>query len=517
MNQDTCEIDDITFGIFSREEILSMSVCKIDNPKKSGPGTVYDPKMGTTDSSIPCETCNQNATDCPGHFGHIEFNEAIVHPSYYKRVGAFLSCFCIKCYRLLITKDQIQLAGLSRYKGEQRFTHIQEKIKKVDICCQPIDIDDDGEPILCEKDQPKIKFTAGDSSYSMIFEEGNKNKTSLVLTVEEINKIFNNIIDEDIELLGFDPKIVHPRNFIISVLPVCPPCVRPYVKSDGKTCDDDLTIQYMEIIKANANLADEDDIDGEKRPRKKKEQSEQDRAKSRASLRFRTATLFNNGQCKAKHTTNGRPIKGIKERFTGKEGQLRSNLMGKRSDYTARTVIGPDSNLRMGELAIPPQVAQILSIPVRATEFNIKELQDMIDRNEISTILKPDNKTVIDLKRYRRGTRLMYGDIIHRAGELINVVKGHELVLPGDEVERNGEMLENLKPANRKYEIDLEWVVNRPLKDGDYVLLNRQPTLHKASMMAMQVVIKPGLTFRMNLSITKSFNADKISPIVNED
>jgi DNA-directed RNA polymerase beta' subunit len=152
-----------------------------------------------------------------------------------------------------------------------------------------------------------------------------KSKTSVVLSTEEIKKILDNIPDSDVELIGFDPKLVHPRNFIITILPVCPPCDRPYVKADGKTCDDDLTIQYTEIIKANNNLCEEDT---EKRVRRKREQTEQDRAKARASLRFRILTTFNNGQGKAKHTTNGRAIKGIKERLTGKDGQIRNNMMG---------------------------------------------------------------------------------------------------------------------------------------------------------------------------------------------
>jgi DNA-directed RNA polymerase beta' subunit len=510
MSHDIREIQEIKFGIYSPEEVLNMSVCKIDSAKKSGLGTVYDPRMGTTDSTYLCDTCKNNATECPGHFGHIELNEPIVHPLYYKSVTAFLNCFCKKCYRLLITKDQIYLSGLNKYKGEARFSRILEKLKKVDICCQPTgNINDDGSMCICEKDQPKIKFAASDSSYYMIYEEGKKNKTSVMLSTEEIKKIFDNVPDEDVELLGFDPKLSHPRNFIITMLPVCPPCDRPYVKADGKTCDDDLTIQYIEIIKANSNLADENEQGSEKkRTRRKKEQTEQDRAKARASLRFRILTTFNNGQGKAKHTTNGRPIKGIKERLTGKEGQIRNNMMGKRCDQTARTVIGPDPTLKMGELGVPVEIAQSLTVPVRAAEFNIVQLQAMIDDGKINTIQKSDGKTVIDLKRFRRGTRLMAGDIIHREGKKITCVNGRELVLEGDQVERGGEFIKKLKPANRSYKLLPGWIVNRPLQDGDYVLLNRQPTLHKASMLAMKVLIKPHKTLRMNLAITKPFNAD---------
>ena len=95
MDHDTREIESITFGIYSPEEILSMAVCKVDSVKKSGAGSVYDPRMGSTDSTKKCETCKESAVECPGHFGYIELNEPIVHPLYYKRVTAFLNCFVL--------------------------------------------------------------------------------------------------------------------------------------------------------------------------------------------------------------------------------------------------------------------------------------------------------------------------------------------------------------------------------------------------------------------------------------
>jgi len=504
------EIDSITFGIYSEKEILAMSVCAINNPRKSGLGTVYDPRLGTTDSSEECQTCKQDAANCPGHFGHIELNEPVVHPLFTKRVVNYLNCICLKCNRLLISKDQINLVGLNKFKGERKFSAIVEKLKKVDICCQPTGKrDENGDEIFCGKDHPLVKFNNGDNTFSIIYEgtKNNKQKTSVVLTVEEITKIFNNLPDSDVELLGFNPLLVHPRNFIISVLPVCPPCDRPFVKADGKTCDDDLTIQYMEIIKANNNLAQDDFIDEDKK-RKRKEQTEQDRAKARASLRFRILTTFNNSQGKAKHTTNNRPIKSIKDRLTGKDGQIRMNVQGKRCDQTGRTVIGPDPTLKMGELGVPKEIASTLSVPVCVTSFNLEKLQDMVNSGQIKTIIKKDEKTVIDIKRYRRGTRLLYGDIIFRGDEEIKITNTKQLVQEKDRIKRNGEFLTKIKPANRNYRLEIGFTVNRPLKDGDYVLLNRQPTLHKASMMAMQVVIKDYKTLRMNLAITKPFNAD---------
>ena len=493
MERDTREIDEIAFGIYSAKEIINMAVCKIDSPKKSGPRTVYDDRMGTTDSSKRCETCKEGAHTCQGHFGYIELFEPIVHPLYYKRVVAFLNCFCLKCCRLLLLKDQIYLAGLNRYRGEARFIRIKERIKKVHMCCHP----------ECGADHPRCKFSISDSSIFKVYEGRDKTRTSIMLTTEEIRNIFDGILDSDIRMLGLDPELVHPRNLIITVLPVLPPCDRPYVQANGNMCDDDLTNQYVEIIKANNHLGGIGS-----RNSVKKELSETKRQKFLASLRFRILTTFNNGQGKAKHTTNGRAIKGIKERLAGKDGQLRNNMMGKRCNQTARTVIGPDPTLKLGELAVPPGMADILTVPIRVATFNINILQKLVDDGRVNSLLKPDGKTRINLKRFRRGTRLLTGDVIYRAEKEIAVVTGRELVMQGDRVKRAGKFLVRLAPANRSYRLKLGWVVERKLQDGDFVLLNRQPTLHKASMMAMKVIVRTGKTLRMNLAITKPFNAD---------
>ncbi len=493
MEQNIKEIDSIVFGVYSTEEIKQMAVCKVDNPKKSGYGTVYDERMGPSDSCKPCETCSQNIEICPGHFGYIELNEMIIHPLFYKRVIAFLNCFCLNCGRLLLIKEQINLCGLNKYKGESRFTKIQEKLKKVDMCCHE----------NCGCDQPKCKFSTSDNSIYKVYENKDKHKTSIILTTEEIKKIFDNILDEDIELLGFDPQLVHPKNLIMEMLPVLPICDRPFVKADGHLCDDDLTNQYIEIIKINNNLAPELDSQGVA-----KEISDTKKQKALASLRFRILTTFNNSQGKAKHTTNGRAIKGIKERLSGKESQLRNNLLGKRCNQTGRTVIGPDPTLKLGEIALPPEMADNLTIPIKVAKFNMEMLQKFVDEGKVDSLIKPDGKTKINLKRYRRGTRLCHGDIIIRDGKRIPVVTGRELVLQGDQVKRNGELLDKILPVNRPYKLEFGWTVERKLQDGDYVILNRQPTLHKASMMAMQILIKPGKTIRMNLACTKGYNAD---------
>ena len=296
------ELDEITFGIYSAEEIKKLAVCEINSSKlcssdkNVGYGTVYDPRLGTIENGKNCETCNQNIWGCAGHFGYISLHEAIIHPLFYKQVVSFLKCFCIKCFSLLITEDQINLSGFNRTHSTKRFNKILEKLEKIDICHN------------CSQIQPDIKYITADSSISMIYKQKDKGKVSITLPVDDIKKTFDNISDHDVELLGFDPKLVHPRNLILTVFPVVPTCARPYIISEGNICDDDLTIQIVEIIKANNHL---EVVEGTPA-------SETKRQKYLQSLKFRIATFYNNSSGKAKHTTNGRAIKGLKERMTGK-------------------------------------------------------------------------------------------------------------------------------------------------------------------------------------------------------
>ena len=179
------EISSVSFGIFSADEIINMSVCKVDSPKKIGYGTVYDPRMGTTNSGECCETCGENAITCPGHFGHIELNYPIVHPLLYKKVLEYLHCFCVKCNRLLLTKNQIYLYGFNRYKGQNRMNKIKEKAKKVEFCCHED----------CNTNQPKFRFHPADSSFTKTYDNGRgASKISINISVEEIKKMFDNII-----------------------------------------------------------------------------------------------------------------------------------------------------------------------------------------------------------------------------------------------------------------------------------------------------------------------------------
>lgn len=274
------DVESIEFGIYSPDEIRQMSVVCINSSKLYGPGTVYDEKMGKSmDSGDPCVTCGLSVKKCPGHFGHIELNENIIHPLFFRKVLHFLKCFCASCSRLLLLKDQIEINGFSKLRTEKRFEKILEKINKVDVCAH------------CSNYQPSFSYSPIDNSLSMSYK--GTTPISIVMSVDDIKKIFDNIIDEDVITLGFNPKKIHPRNLILTVFPVIPPCSRPFVIADGNICDDDLTNQILEIIKANNNLKNDSTL------------SESKRMKNIQSLKFRILTFFDNSKGRAKHPTNG--------------------------------------------------------------------------------------------------------------------------------------------------------------------------------------------------------------------
>ena len=412
-SRDIREIDQIVFGIYSANEIRRLSVAEIFSSKIGGldknlQNSVYDPRLGTIENGKPCIVCGPDSSpwSCPGHFGHIELYEPILHPLYFKRVVDFLRCFCIKCYKLLITNDQVVLNGMNRTTGVKRFTKILEHLAKNDMCQS------------CGQPQPEIKFTAVDSSVLMVYKNKGKDKTkiSVPLQVDEIKNIFDNISDDDVRLLGFTPELMHPANLIITVFPVIPISARPYIICDGNICDDDLTIQIIEIIKANNHLKPDDEMAIGNNDEAVRFSNETKRQKYIQSVKFRIATFYNNSGGRAKHSANGRAIKGLKERLTGKEGILRYNLLGKRCEQSGRTVIGPDPTLRMGQVAVPLEMATNLTVPVQVTDYNYAYLDDIVNSGRANFVIQKDVGTRINLERKLMfgGTILEHGDIILR-------------------------------------------------------------------------------------------------------
>lgn len=489
-------VNNIQFGILSSAEIEKMSVCEINKPTLAvEEGSVYDPRLGCVDNNSLCETCDENIWKCTGHFGHINLQIPII--LFFKQTVNMLKIFCFNCSRLLCKEEVLRLQNVHGY--EKIIEYVANKISFCGRCSAP---------------HPEIRFDITENKI-MAQHKLKTEKTIRQLLPIKIKQIFDNIPDEDVAILGVDPKMFHPRNLVLEKFPVIPTCCRPRMITPDNVSDDDLSISLVEIIKNNKIL-------------EKGNLSPEKYEKVCADIKFRTLTYCDNSRGKAIHNTNHKPMTGIKERITKKTGHVRQNLMGKRGDKTGRTVVGPDTTLRLNEVAIPEEIANILTIPEYVTPFNIEFLSELVNTpGKASVVIKKNGMRLsISTAIIKRGTLLNHGDVVERIvrnGEIkkhvvtnckMELKQGDVIKRPIDPPTESAQMDQSFKilplilPEKKNLKLDIGDKVERYLKDGDYILLNRQPTLHRNSMQGMKVLIKPGRTIRLNLSIVTGFNMD---------
>ena len=280
----------------------------------------------------------------------------------------------------------------------------------------------------------------------------------------KVQEILSKIPSEDCELLGLDPiSGGRPELFLWTHIPVPPACIRPSVAMtlEGGSNEDDLTIKLSEIVYTNFIIKDA----------LEKGATVQMLMEDWDFLQLQCAMYINSelpGVPLALQSP-GKPIRGLCQRLKGKMGRFRGNLSGKRVDFSARTVISPDPNLRIDQVAVPVHVAKVLTYPETVTRFNIERLRSYV-------INGPDQH-------------------------------------PGANFIQNGQggMKRFLKFGDRKKiakDMRIGDIVERHLIDGDVVLFNRQPSLHKLSIMAHFAVVKPWRTFRFNECACTPYNAD---------
>uniref|UniRef100_H2Z9D9 DNA-directed RNA polymerase subunit n=1 Tax=Ciona savignyi TaxID=51511 RepID=H2Z9D9_CIOSA len=454
----------VQFGILSPDEIKRMSVTEggVQYPEVTEGGRpkmlgLMDPRQGVVDRMSRCQTCASNMTDCPGHFGHIELARPVFHVGFLTKTIKILRCVCYYCSRLLVEKGNPkirQIMAKSKGQPRKRLAHVYE-LRGGDG--QHLRLGHGG----CGRYQPKIRRNGMElvAEWKHVNEDSQEKK--IVVSAERVHEIFKRISDEESDILGMDPRFARPEWMINTVIPVPPLCVRPSVTMGGTSArsQDDLTHKLADIIKANQQL----------------KRNEQNGTASHIILedvkllQYHVATLCDNdmpGVPKALQKS-GRPLKSIKQRLKAKEGRIRGNLMGKRVDFSARTVITPDPNLKIDEVGVPRSIACNLTYPEIVTPFNIDRMQELV----------------------RRGNNQYPGAkyIIRDGGDRIDL---------------------RYHPKPSDLHLQVGYKVERHIKDGDVIVFNRQPTLHKMSMMGHKVRVLPWSTFRMNLSVTTPYNAD---------
>ncbi|KAH8289336.1 hypothetical protein KR054_003872 [Drosophila jambulina] len=475
------QVKRVQFGILSPDEIRRMSVTEggvqfAETMEGGRPklGGLMDPRQGVIDRTSRCQTCAGNMTECPGHFGHIDLAKPVFHIGFVTKTIKILRCVCFYCSKMLVSPQNPKIKEImlkSKGQPRKRLAYVYDLCKGKTICegGEDMDLTKDNQPPDpnkkpghggCGHYQPSIRRTGLDLTAEWKHANEDSQEKKIVVSAERVWEILKHITDEECILLGMDPKFARPDWMIVTVLPVPPLAVRPAVVMFGAAKNqDDLTHKLSDIIKANNEL-------------RKNEASGaaahviQENIKM---LQFHVATLVDNdmpGMPRAMQKS-GKPLKAIKARLKGKEGRIRGNLMGKRVDFSARTVITPDPNLRIDQVGVPRSIAQNLTFPELVTPFNIDRMQELV----------------------RRGNSQYPGAkyIVRDNGERIDL---------------------RFHPKSSDLHLQCGYKVERHLRDDDLVIFNRQPTLHKMSMMGHRVKVLPWSTFRMNLSCTSPYNAD---------
>ncbi len=453
------KIEGIKFGVLSPSEVRGLSVVEIQTadtydedgaPISSG---LMDGRLGTLEPRQRCATCGNTAAKCPGHFGHIELAVPLVHVEFAKLIYSLLSVICRNCGRVLLTDDQVErhhskIGETRKMLGvvpEEVHTTVLREAKKNKVCPH------------CNAKQHKIDFSKPTTFHEIVDDGGARR-----LTASIIRERFERISDSDLEILGFDPNSARPEWMVLQVLPVPPVYVRPSITLEsGIRSEDDLTHKLVDIIRINERL--KENIDAGAPTLIIQDLSE--------LLQYHVTTYFNNeasGIPPARHRS-GRALKTISQRLKGKEGRFRSNLSGKRVDFSARTVISPDPNLDISEVGVPRDIAMRLSIPDKVTHWNMDEMKKLI-------LNGPDNYPGALYIVRPDGKRIRLEFVVEREGV-------SEAILPG-------------------------YIVERHLKDGDIAIFNRQPSLHRMSIMAHFVRVLPYKTFRLHLCVCPPYNAD---------
>ncbi|KAH8115769.1 beta and beta-prime subunits of DNA dependent RNA-polymerase [Phellopilus nigrolimitatus] len=480
-------IKKIQFGLLKAQDVVKLSEFQVTHrdlytpvdrmPVKDG---VLDRRLGTTEKNAFCETCGLASADCVGHYAYIKLALPVFHIGYFKHIISILQCICKTCARVLLDEPERRtyLKRFRRPKLEniQRMALIKavngmaRKVVYCPYCSATNGAVKKVGAIKIIHDKFRAKKTADElEKFKKSFSSAVEAQKEIAMYIskavhEDLNPLkvldlFKRISDEDCELLGLNPSHGRPEEYIWQYISVPPVCIRPSVAQDGASNEDDLTVKLTEIVFTSA-LIKQGLVKGA---------PTQQFMEQWDFLQVGVAIYINSETPGIPIQMAQKPIRGFCQRLKGKQGRFRGNLSGKRVDFSGRTVISPDPNLRIDEVAIPERIAKILTYPERVTSHNL----DMLRR------------------AVRNGCDLHPGANYVTAG--------------------SSGFKKFLKFGNRNAIADslrIGDVVERHIIDGDVVLFNRQPSLHRLSIMCHRVKVRPWRSFRLNECVCGPYGAD---------
>ena len=446
---------------------------------------VLDRRMGTSQKKGECTTCSKNLAECVGHYGYIDLELPCFHVGYFKAVIKILQMICKSCSHVLLTEEEKQehrmtlhRPGLTYLQLRSLRKKINTKTKKCHVCmyCSALNgtVKKCGLFKIIHEKYKQVTKKAVNPQIEEFYQsfqtavKHNKEIESLVGRAQEdlnpltVLELFRNIPCDDVPLLIMKSESSRPEDLILTRLIVPPLCIRPSVITDLKTGtnEDDLTVKLTEIIFLN-NVIQKHRNTGAK---------SQMMMEDWDYLQLQCALYINSELSGIPF--NMKPQKatrGFVQRLKGKQGRFRGNLSGKRVDFSGRTVISPDPNLRIDQVGVPIHVAKVLTYPERVTRSNITLMRKLV----INGCDTHPGANFIQQRQNSMKKFLKYGKREQIANEL-----------------RYGD------------------IVERHLMDGDVCLFNRQPSLHKLSIMAHFAKVADHRTFRFNECVCNPYNAD---------
>ena len=448
------KVRSITFSVLSPKMIRKMASAKVVTPElydKEGypvDGGLMDIRLGVIDPGLKCKTCGSKLKECVGHFGYIELARPIVHIKFVNIIMTLLKCTCRECGKILIPDNKIGKTReyLDQVEKESGVEERRKKVKEIIASMKTVS--------KCPNCKAKQKKLSLEKPTTFIEEDKRLSPIELRARLEKIT-------DSHCEIFGLKVPYVRPEWMILTILSIPPVTMRPSITLEsGERSEDDLTHKLGDIVRINQRLFEninagapeiivEDLWD---------------------LLQYHVTTFFDNNIAQlppARHRS-GQPLKTLTERIKSKEGRIRHNLAGKRTNFSARTVISPDPMLELFEVGVPFVISTKLTVPERVNEWNIGYLKKFVENGNdkypgANYIIRPDGKK----KKITEETKEA--------------------------------SLEELQPG---------YIVERHLMDGDVAVFNRQPSLHRMSMMCHRVRVLPGKTLRLNPAVCSPYNAD---------
>ena len=271
----------------------------------------------------------------------------------------------------------------------------------------------------------------------------------------------------------------NPNRFFCQTILVPPPKLRPPSKMGDMVFEHPQNTHLCAIIQANLSLTELF-----RTPPTVPEPPE-----VRASRAVRAWLAIQGGVNRLMDATKADQIQdrvgiGIRQQLEKKQGLFRMNMMGKRVNYAARSVISPDPYLGTGEIGVPPVFAKTLTFPELVTPHNVELMRELVERGADehpgANAVEDERGRIINLARFSKEKRKAI------AKTLLSVSAAKDA---------------DGRPLARK--------VYRHLRNGDIMLTNRQPTLHKPGILAHCARVLPGQrTIRMHYANCSTFNAD---------